>query len=137
MDVQILWSFQCPNPERWSQKMDAAQRKMIRRIVGWRRVSEESWETTMSRMKVRVDSALNQWYIKPWSQCVAYRRWQHGYRIKSMPSNSWVSRCCRWCPQHIFDESLGEQPHRERGRPFLKWDVTLHNFPSKHSRVVG
>ena len=97
-------------------------------MVGWSRVSEEPWADTMRRMNARVSNALSQWYVKPWSSCVAYRRWQHADRIKSMPLNSWFSRSSRWFPQHVIDDSLVVRPYRSRGGQFLRWDASMHSF---------
>ena len=33
------------------QAMNALQRRMLRRIIGWRSINTESWEETMRRMK--------------------------------------------------------------------------------------
>ena len=110
---------------KWAQKLDAVQRKMFRNMVGWSRVSEDPWADTMRRMNARVSSALRQWYVKPWSSCVACRRWQHADRIKSMPLN-W--RSSRWFPQHVINDSLVVRPYRSRGGQFLRWDANMHNF---------
>ena len=48
------------------EKVDITQRKMLRRIVGWRRIPEEPWNETMRRMKNRANDALEQWRIKAW-----------------------------------------------------------------------
>lgn len=37
------------------------QRKMLRSIVGWRRIADEDWEVTMRRMKRRVELAMLQY----------------------------------------------------------------------------
>ena len=47
------------------ERFDIVQRKMLRRIVGWRRVQGKDWECTMHRMKIRVQSALEMHGIKP------------------------------------------------------------------------
>ena len=38
------------------QKFDRLQREMLRRIIGWRKVKDESWQDTMSRMKKRLEA---------------------------------------------------------------------------------
>ena len=37
--------------------MDQLQRQMVRRIIGWRRLPEESWKETMSRMNIRMGNS--------------------------------------------------------------------------------
>ena len=38
-------------------RLGSVQRKMLRSIVGWVRVDGEEWETTMRRMKQRMNDA--------------------------------------------------------------------------------
>ena len=57
------------------EKVDITLRKMLRRIVGWRRIPDEPWDITMKRMKDRVNDALEQWPIKPWSDRVTLSKW--------------------------------------------------------------
>ena len=50
------------------ERLDATQRRMLRRIVGWVRLEDEAWERTGSRMKQRLQAALNKCPVKPWSE---------------------------------------------------------------------
>ena len=43
-----------PMTNKMLREMDILQRKMLRSIVGWRRISTESWEDTMLKMKRRI-----------------------------------------------------------------------------------
>ena len=52
------------------EKLDAARRKMLRKIVGWVRYPNEHWATTMRRMNDRVERALQQWPCKIWPSCL-------------------------------------------------------------------
>ena len=46
------------------ERFDIVQRKMLRSIVGWRRVQGEDWECTMRRMKCRVQRALEMHVVR-------------------------------------------------------------------------
>ena len=43
------------------------QRKMLRRIVGWRRIGDEPWRDTMTRMRERVSRAMDLHHIDDWN----------------------------------------------------------------------
>ena len=60
-----------PMTKKMFRDMDILQRKMLRRIVGWRRNSNESWETTMSRMKERMQRAQYLYHYKAWTTTYA------------------------------------------------------------------
>ncbi len=45
-------------------KLGSTQRKMLRSIIGWVRFSDESWQETGRRMKVKLDSALQETTIQ-------------------------------------------------------------------------
>ena len=110
------------------EKVDITQRKMLRRIVGWRRIPDEPWDITMERMKNRVNDALEQWPIKSWSDRVTLSKWQHACRVKRVAPERWVSLACKWQPDHITDPWCEYEPYRGAGRPILKWDDSLVSF---------
>ena len=117
-----------PIHQQCQEKVDITQRKMLRRIVGWRRIPEEEWSVTMSRMKMRVNAALDQWPIKPWSFCSKASRWKHACRVKMTEPTKWVSLACKWVPGYVFDLWYDCVPHRHVGGQFLKWDDSLAKF---------
>ena len=39
-------------------RLDACQRKMMRKIVGWTRLNDEDWSVTGSRMKAKLEAAM-------------------------------------------------------------------------------
>ena len=49
------------------QGVDVIQRKMLRKIVGWHRHADETWDQTGHRMKTRLAAALEQYHVKDWS----------------------------------------------------------------------
>ena len=61
---------------------------MLRKIVGWVRIGDESWETTMRRMKARVHRALVQRPTMPWTIRIGKSLWKLILRIKEAPNES-------------------------------------------------
>ena len=49
------------------EDMDRLQRKMLRRIVGWRRIDGEEWKDTMKQMNLRLSRVLDLHYCQSWS----------------------------------------------------------------------
>ena len=101
---------------------------MIRRIVGWIRIPEETCEVIMRRMKLKVATALCQWDVQPWSSRIAKNRWLHAVRINSMTPERWAKLCVKWDPIAINDPALLIAPSRDKGRPYLRWDDTLSTY---------
>ena len=56
-----------PLNKKGLEHIDGIQRKMLRLIVGWRRIANEDWEVTMRRMKERVSNALHHFQVQLWS----------------------------------------------------------------------
>ena len=131
-----LWSL--PVSRNMINEMDQLQRKMIRRIVGWRRKGEESWQDTMRRMRERVNTAERQYKCHEWSQCFARRQWRYAIHLLTSDSSHWV----KWMAKYLWsakdDEYSDFVPHRIQGRPYLRWDDTIqkccnHHYPQNHS----
>ena len=71
----VLYSLSTtPLTEAQLRKLDATQRKMLRRIVGWSRDDDESSEETGRRMKRLLEAGLKSYPIKDWSISRAARR---------------------------------------------------------------
>ena len=64
------------------QEHEVVQKKMLRKIVGWVRIGDESWEVTMRRMKDRVHRALLQQPIMAWTTRIGKALWKFILRIE-------------------------------------------------------
>ena len=108
----VLYSL-ATTPSTQSQlgKLDALQRKMSRRIVGWVRFDEESWQTTGHRMKQRLEAALAQHPITDWS----VRRNDLRGSLTQQLENESLSRLCS------LSHSWRPGRARRRGRPLQRW----------------
>ena len=70
-------------------KITVCQRKMIRKIVGWTRHPGDEWETVMHNMKQKVVVAMNQFYVRPWDECIVAMRTKNFNRLASMSNERW------------------------------------------------
>ena len=113
--------------------LDALQRKMLRRIVGWRRVDGEPWDETMRRMRDRLERArrLHNW--QRWSYRFFRGQWKFVVHFSKTTMSEWMLLYnCSPC----FDVRGDYVPHRDVGRPRTKWDEHLkqffvHHFPNR------
>ena len=94
------------------KKIDVVQRKMLRKIVGWVRLPNETWETTMHRMKERVQSALQKYPVMQWRKRIAKYLWKYILRIKDVPSEAWIQKSSMWAPNESEDASSEYVPYR-------------------------
>ena len=117
------------------EELDILQRKMLRRIIGWRRIEGEAWDETMRRMRDRSDHAhqLYPWQI--WSYRFFRDQWRFAVHCMKKPISRWIL-CYNSIP---LSDVRGEYiPHRDVGRPRIKWDdhlraFFLHYFPNRAS----
>ena len=110
-----------PISEANINRIDACQRKMLRKIAGWIRYGNEQWETTMRRMNIRVQNALHQFRIKPWSQRLSMARAKYFERLHTLPNDRWEVLSMRWIPASVVDNSQQYHAFRNVGRPLFRW----------------
>ena len=104
------------------ESLDVLQRKMLRRIVGWVRISTEDWCETMRRMRDKVDAAMRIYTVEPWSSQLLRRQFRMACRFARRPEE-WAMRVSRWKPK-VSDAHA----YRARGRPATRWDDRLNDF---------
>ena len=63
------------------ESINVLQRKMLRSIVGWLRMSGEDWSETMRRMNHRISVALELFPIPPWTEQLAKRQFQFAAKV--------------------------------------------------------
>ena len=108
--------------------MDQLQMKMVRRIVGWRRLPEESWRDTMSRMKIRIRNARSQYPFEDWSRRYACNLWRYGIHLTRKTSSHWERLLTLERQLMKNDESSPFVPYRSPGRPKRRWDDYFKHF---------
>ena len=104
-------------------KIMVCQRKMLRKIVGWTRHPNDSWETVMRNMKKKVADAMLRHYVRPWDESIRQKKLVHLQRIANMGGGSWDQLSMKWDPNLVDDSFQEYYAHRERGRPRLRWNA--------------
>ena len=108
------------------EQIDVLQRKMLRRIIGWRRVANENWHDTMTRMNARLERAHNLYPWKNWSY--AGNKWRFIHHILSSEQGLWSRTLLLFNFYPIADPVSIFQPKRSNGRPRLRWDDCIQSF---------
>ena len=125
----ILFSLHTlPLTRKKVEELDRLQKKMLRRIIGWRRAPNEEWHETMRRMSLRLEHAQSLYYCEEWSTRYARNLWRYAdYLVHHNHSHwaklmTWGSRSMKEDPHALF------APHRYSGRPKTRWDDGLARF---------
>ena len=110
--------------QKLKDRVDVVQRRMLRRIVGWTRLDDESWHQTGSRMKAKLVQAFKIFKFQSWS----------GQIQKAKMS---LFTCMADAPlftRLIFSFDLPacahlnfHSPLRLRGRPYTRWKDDLQH----------
>ena len=104
------------------QRLDATQRKMLRRIVGWTRCEDEAWEVTGSRMKQRLSAALAQHPVRAWSEVREANKSRMQQRLAEGMAPALARSVFNWQPDSINSNIRNNtQAYRARARPRQRW----------------
>ena len=98
--------------------LDATQRKMMCKLVGWARYGEEAWETTGRRMKHTLDIALSLFPVPDWGQVRQDGIDRLDNNIVTGTAPKVVHLAHQWNPQL---HPGGAVAYRRRGRPLQRW----------------
>ena len=121
------------------QDLDRLQRKMLRRIVGWRRIEGEDWRDTMVRMNQRLSRAEQLYFCQPWSISFARNQWKYIFHLIDAYPLLWARIMLKFNFNPVYDPEASAIPYRMPGRPRLRWDDHIHGFcwktwPQYHGR---
>ena len=93
----VLFSLHAlPLTQKQLHDLNILQRRMLRSIVGWRRVDGEPWSDTMTRMNQRVASALQQHPVTAWDQQLLSGQYNFAATVTR---SQWPSLVCKWDPR--------------------------------------
>ena len=112
------------------QSICIVQRKMLRRVVGWRRIDGEPWRDTMIRMNQRLTRAMDLHFIASWEDSIWRARWRFACHIATSHHDAWIRRAGYLSNSLIIDPVLPRMLTRSRGRPRTRWDDMLTTFTS-------
>ena len=106
-----------PLTETQLERLDATQRRMLRKMVGWVRFDGESWEEVGHRMKARLAAAMEKSQVQSWSNLRNSQKDKMTQRLRHGDGPSLACLAHAWMPEST----------RPRGRPRQRWsDHSVH-----------
>ena len=117
-----------PMTKHHLQKFDILQRKMLRRIVGWRRIDGEEWKDTMKRMNDRLEEAQRLFFCEPWSMIFARSQWRYVKHLMDAYPLLWARIMIKFNKYSTDDPECDFLPYRTPGHPRMRWDDHIHSF---------
>ena len=93
------------------RRISGAEMRIRRCIVGWVRVGDEDWHSTMTRMKSKLEQADRIFHTIPWLDALQSQQFKFLAHLQRSPC-SWPRNLARWSPHGL----------RPQGRPHLRWD---------------
>jgi len=97
-------------------KLDATQRRMMRRIVGWTRYDDEAWEETGKRMKRKLEVALSARPVLAWSEARNKNRARMSSRISEGTAPVLVQLAHAWQPAYTRTSAKSTGREEDPGR---------------------
>ena len=113
-----------PLSQQTLRRIAALQRKMMRKVVGWVRHSDEDWTCTMSRMKMRIERCWKLYPCRAWDRVALHQQCHYAAHVKANASH-WPYMVSVWRPSGT----------RRVGRPRQRWDDYLLNFAQRRFNV--
>ena len=108
------------------ERLGAAQRKMLRLMVGYVKFTDDSWADMHRRMSGKISEALEKYPIGIWKDELSKRKQKLIGKIESGSASELVQSIYLWDPASVVDEKLSKRPRRCRGRPPTSWDSVSH-----------
>ena len=102
--------------------VDAAQRKMLRSVVGHVPCRNDDWADMHRRMNVKMAAALARQGVPTWSAVLSSRKQKMQTKLANGTCNPLVQRVYNWQPKFVADSKLTCELGRGRGRPRTTWE---------------
>ena len=110
----------CPLTGQQLEPIDVTQRKMLRKMVGWTHYSDESWEQSGRRMKLRLETALALSPVATWSHTILGNKHRLMKRLYAGNAPFLTNMAHGWSPVACAHLN-GHFAYRPRGRPRARW----------------
>ena len=72
------------------QDLDRLQRKILKRILGWRRIAGEDWNDSMLRMNQRFSRAEQLYVCQRWPISFVRTQWKYVFNIIDVHPLRWI-----------------------------------------------
>ena len=103
------------------EKLSAAQRKMLRLMVGYTKFAEDSWEDMYRRLKGKITHAMTAHNIFDWGGELIKRKSEFLKQLIEGRRSGLVHAVHMWSPKLAADPKLLKTLARSRGRPRTRW----------------
>jgi len=124
---------------RQKERLQAVQRRMLRRFAGRRRQPDEDWVTWIRQSTHMALNAAAAAGTKGWIQEHLARKWQwagHVARMAAYRESSWTFKLTVWrdsywmSMQQPDSAEYSSRPLRARAGRFRRWEHEAHTFAS-------
>ena len=102
--------------------------KILRRIVGWRRIDGEHWRETMKQMNDRLEEGQRLFFCEPWAMIVASSQWRCIKHLMGAYPVLWAQIKSKFNAHPTDDPECDFLPRRTPGHPWMRWDDHIHYF---------
>ena len=110
----------CPLTWKQLDRLDVIQREMFRKMVGWRIYSEDLFEESGRRMKLRLERALALRPVATWSGRILRKKEQLSSRLSSGDAPMLSQKAFNWNPPACSHLNR-QNSQRKRGHPRQRW----------------
>ena len=128
----VLWCAQSWVPKvEELKKLNVAQRGMLRKMLGTRRVPEEDWVEWICRVTNKALNIAKSCGMKEWPLAHALSKWGWAGHVARSAGKSWVWNVSAWMDADWTAWALqrgGTRPLRPSRRRWMKWEDPLRRF---------
>ena len=97
------------------------QRKMLRNIVGYVKLPDDTWADMYRRLRVKVERAVQHRPVHDWVETLCSNKLRLLTQIETGRRCALTCRVATWSPKDVADAKLHSRPARGRGRPRVTW----------------
>ena len=103
------------------ETLGITQRKMLRSIVGWTKLSEDEWSDVYRRLRQKIRVATQQQPCQDWMEELQRRKSSLANQLNQDVRSIFTRKVVSWEPAGVQDFAVHTLPKRSRGRPRTRW----------------
>ena len=127
----VLWCTESWTPRAEEmQKLENAQRSMLRKILGLRRGSDEDWICWLQRCTRKAIYIADQVGVRSWVSTHLRRKWFWAGHVARRGLETWLFRTTAWRDSG-WQSAAGDvagRPLRPSRRRWMKWEDVLRRY---------
>ena len=105
----------------------AAQRAMLRKMIGPKRRPDEDYIDWIKRSTKDVEAKANRCGVRCWCESFLSAKWRWAGRVARTEDERWAKRCTTW-RDSAWCAAKGPRPLRSRQGRHYKWEDDLRQF---------